>query len=104
MSGWVLGCWIAVASLVMVFFTYRGCMTIIEIEEVLPRWAKQHGFRIIRQEAPIFHQGPFPRNQYRPVYFVTVEDQQQRQKSGWVRLGWWYVVGFKENVEVRWGD
>lgn len=88
----------------MVFFTYVACRTIFQMNEVLPRWAKQRGFRIIHSELRTFFQGPFITSRYRPVYYVTVEDQQKRQKKGWVRLGWWYIVGFREKIEERWEE
>jgi hypothetical protein len=78
--------------------------TLFQIEEVLPRWAKQHGFRIIRRELRTFFQGPFFLNKYKPVYYLTVEDQEQRQRTGWIRLGCWFIIGFIEKIEVQWED
>lgn len=96
--------WLTSAALALVFFTYLSCQTIFQMEEVLPRWAKQRGFRIIHSEVRTFFQGPFFTNRFRPVYYITIEDQQKRQKIGWVRLGWWYVVGFRENIEELWDE
>lgn len=104
MRNWVVILLVSGAALAMVFFTYVVCRTIVQVSEVLPRWAKQQGFRIIYSEARTFFQGPFSTNRYRPVYYVTVEDQQKRQKKGWVRLGWWYIVGFREMIEERWEE
>jgi hypothetical protein len=92
------------AALALVVFTYLSCRTIFQMEEFLQRWAKQRGFRIIHREVRTFFQGPFFTNRFRPVYYITIEDQQQRQKKGWVRLGWWYVVGFRETIEERWDE
>src|SRR5262249_25970888 len=104
MPQWAVGLLLAGASLAMIFFTYIVCKTIFQMEEVLPRWAKQHGFRIIHKEARTFFQGPFFLHRYRPVYYIIVEDRQQKQKKGWIRLGWWYIIGFREFIEVRWED
>ena len=91
-------------SLVLVLFTYLGLTTILRMEKVLPRWAKENGLRIVHKDARTFFQGPFIQSSWRPVYYITIEDQEHKQKSGWVRLGWWYMVGFKEHIEVRWED
>lgn len=104
MERWALALLVAGLSFLMIFFTYFMCVTILKMEEVLPRWASQHGFRIVRSEARTFFQGPFFSNRYAAVYRITVEDQEKRQKNGWIRLGLWYIVGFQENIDVRWDD
>src|SRR5262245_47230471 len=104
MAHWAVGLLVAAAALAMIVFTYFACKTIFRMEEVLPRWARQHGYHIIHCEARRYFQGPLSLNKYRPVYYVTVEDQQKRQKKGWVRLGWWYIVGFREKIDVRWEE
>ena len=91
-------------AVLAIFFTYFVCATILKMEAVLPRWAQQHGFRIVRREPRRFFQGPFCVNRYAPVYHITVEDQEKRQKRGWIRLGLWYIVGFHERIEVRWDE
>ena len=102
MAPWELALLVGGLSLLTVLFTYRLCQTVFRIQEILPRWAKEHGYRIVRQELRTFFQGPFFPDRYRPVYYLTVEDQQRRRRTGWVRLGWWYIIGFKEHIEVRW--
>ena len=49
-----LGLLVAGASLLLVFVTYFMCQTFWQMEEVLTRWATQHGFRIIRREPRLF--------------------------------------------------
>src|SRR3954469_21359654 len=104
LADWQIGLLAGGLSVGAVFLTYRLCQTVYETEGVLPRWARQQGYRIIRQEIRYYSHGPFPQNRYRPVMYVSVEDPQGRRKKGWVRLGWWYVVGFHEHIEVRWED
>src|SRR4051794_23581743 len=104
LADWQIGLLAAGLSVLAGFFTYRLCQTVYEIEGVLPRWARQQGYRIVRQEIRYYAHGPFPQNRYRPVFYMTVEDPQGRQKRGWVRLGWWYGIGFREHIEVRWED
>lgn len=89
MDTWAIALLVTMAATAMVFFTYVGCRTFIVVGEVLPRWAKQRGFRIIHSEARTYFQGPFSQSSYTPVYYVTVEDQKGRQRKVWVRLGWW---------------
>jgi hypothetical protein len=104
MTNWEIALLVGSLSLLTILVTYKFCQTVFQIEDILPRWAKQHGYRIVRQEPRTFFQGPFSTNRYRPVYYVTVEDQQRRQKRGWVRLGWWFIIGFREHIEVRWEE
>jgi hypothetical protein len=105
METWLVVLLVTGAAVGMVGFTYVLCTTMLQSEEALQRWVTQNGFRLIRREQRFFFQGPFSLgypNQYRCVYFVTIEDDNQQRKTGWVRVGWWYIVGFKENVQVRW--
>jgi len=97
---------VSVASLVVTFLGYRLCTTMAQIDDVLPRWAKERGFRIVHKEARIFFRGPFFSlfSNASPVYYVTLEDEQHQQRNAWIRLGWWYFVGFRERIEVIWDD
>ncbi len=104
MPTWAIGLLVAGASVAMIFFTILVCRTMFEIADVLPRWAKQHGFRIIHSEPRTIFQGPFSTNRYTPVYHITVEDQHHKQKKAWIRLGTWYIIGFREFIEVHWEE
>jgi hypothetical protein len=104
MINWQIGILVTAASIAMIFFTVRVCKVIFSLDKMLPHWAEQQRLRIVRKETDPFSSGPFPRNRYALDYRVTVEDEEHRQKTGWVRLGSWYIVGFRENVEVRWDD
>lgn len=92
------------ASLAMVFFTWNGCRTIFEIDGALPRWATQRGLRIIHSDARTLFQGPFFPSRYKVVFYVTVVDQQDRVKKGWISLGRWSPFGFREQIEERWQE
>ncbi|HEV3080979.1 MAG TPA: hypothetical protein VGY66_14445 [Gemmataceae bacterium] len=104
MATWAIGLLVACASLLMIFFTYFACQTVFQIEESLTSWARQHGYRIIAKEGRQYFVGPFKINKYRPTYYITVEDRQGQQKKGWIRLGTWYIVGFKERIRVLWEE
>lgn len=104
MKAAIIGLAVAVASLVMILFGYRMCTTVAQIEDVLPRWAREHDFRIVHEESRTFFQGPYVPCGFRLVYYVTVEDKQRRHRTAWVCLGWWYLVGFMEFIEVRWDE
>jgi len=101
---WLSNVGIVGLSLLGILFTYCVCVTAARMGQVLPRWARQNGFRIVHSETRTFFQGPFFVNRYAPIYRITVEDHDGRQKKGWVRIGDWYFVGFRENVEVRWDE
>jgi hypothetical protein len=104
MATWAVGLLLAGVSILMVFFTYFGCQAFFQIEESLTRWARHHGYRIIAKEWRTYFVGPFKINKYRPTYYITVEDGQGHYRKGWIRLGTWYFVGFKERIRVRWED
>lgn len=101
MPSWAVAVLLTGASLGMIFFAYAVCATILRNEAVLSRWAKENSFRIIRRQALGGFQRP---HVLFPAYHVTIEDQQKRRRSGCVRLGFWYLVGFKELIYVRWED
>lgn len=92
------------ASVGMVFFTWNVCRVTFEIDDALPRWAMQRGFRIIRSDARTLFQGPFSLSRYKVVFYVTVVDQQDRVKKGWISLGRWSSFGFREHIEERWEE
>lgn len=104
MAAWAIGLLVASASLLMVFLTYFACQTIFQIEESLANWARLNGYRIISKQDRQFFTGPFKINRYCPTCYITVEDRQGERKRGWVRLGTWYIVGFKEHIEVVWEE
>lgn len=92
------------ASVGMVFFTWNVCLVTFEIDDALPRWAMQRGFRIIHSDARPLIQGPFFRGSSKVVFYVTVVDQQDRVKKGWISLGRWSPFGFREQIEERWKE
>jgi hypothetical protein len=109
MENWRIGL-IALGSLlgalVAIFFCYQVATTFARIEESFEDWATKHGYRVIRRE-PLdrLSKPPFSSyGQYMTTYFIVVEDKQRRLKTGWIRLGPWYIVGFSEKIEVRWND
>lgn len=102
MKGVFIGLLLAIGSLLMILFAYASMTSIAKIEDALTRWAKKNDLRIVHKETRTFFQGPFFLDRYRPVYYLTVEDQQHRRRKAWIRLGWWYFIGFKECVEVIW--
>ncbi len=81
MTKWELGLLIAGLTLLTILFTYLVCRTTLQLEEIMLRWSKENGYRIIQRESRYVFQGPFSTNRYRPVYYVTVEDQQGNQKK-----------------------
>ena len=72
--------------------------------ELLEEWARRHRYHILRQEYCYFFKGPFfwssSKNQV--VYYVTIEDRDGRQRTGWVRCGGFFFGLFSDNVEVSW--
>jgi hypothetical protein len=71
---------------------------------LLEQWARRHGYRILSQEYCYFFKGPFfwTSSKDQVVYYVTVEDEEGRQRKGWVRCGGYFLGLLSDNVEVRW--
>ena len=59
-------------SLALVLFTYLGLTTILRMEKVLPRWAKENGLRIVHKDARTFFQGPFIPVSYTHLTLPTI--------------------------------
>src|SRR5262245_8247254 len=89
----------AVAVILIVFHFTRS-------DSLLQRWAKQNGFRIVREEYCWFSKGPFfwTSSRGQTVYYVTVEDKDGVRRNGWVRCGGLFLGLFSDKVEVRWDD
>jgi len=73
---------------------------------ILQDWADVNGLQILRKEFRYFRQGPFwwRTGNGRVVYFVTVRDEQGRQRSGWVRCGSWLGGLLSDKADVIWKD
>lgn len=73
------------------------------VPELLERWAAENGLRIIKKERRDFFKGPFfwTSNNNQSVYRLDVEDAKGRPKSGWARVGS-YWLPFGKKVEIRW--
>ena len=50
MNPWTIAPLLVGLSLLMIVFTYCACVTIVKMDQILPRWARQHSFRIIHSE------------------------------------------------------
>src|SRR5262245_14678068 len=73
---------------------------------LLDRWAAEHGYEVLRAEYRSFFKGPFFWNSSKgqTVYRVTIEDEDGRVLSGWVRCGGWWLGLMSDHVEVRWDE
>lgn len=90
---------IAIVLCITIFVFYR--LGIRKHNQVLQKWASDNNFRLLHFERCFFTGGfsllTTSRNQ--TVYFVKVQDHENRERSGWVRVG-----GFMggDNTEVKW--
>jgi hypothetical protein len=75
-------------------------------EAILQRWADQNGFHIIDRRPRLWFKGPFfwTTSRSQVVYSVTVEDNQGRRRTGWVRCGGWFFGLLSDHVDVRWDN
>jgi hypothetical protein len=75
-------------------------------KSLLEGWATKNGLEIVNRDYCWFYKGPFiwtsSRNQ--SVFRVTARDKQGNLRSGWVRLGGWFLGLSSDRVEVRWDN
>lgn len=71
---------------------------------LLHQWAEQNGYRIVRQEYRTFFRGPFfwSSSKGQTVFYVVVENSAGARRSGYVRVGGWWLGLLSDRVEVRW--
>ncbi len=70
---------------------------------LLQRWADSNGYRLLEQRYRYFFRGPFFWSaSAQMVYRVVVEDRTGHRRSGWVRLGSFWLGIFSDEVAVRW--
>ena len=73
---------------------------------ILQEWADDNGYQLLQAEYRWFRKGPFfwTSSRGQVVYYVTVLDQQGRERKGWVRSGSWWLGLFSNKVEARWDE
>ena len=81
-------------------------MSIPELERLLDRWAERTGYRIIDADYRNVFRGPFfwTTSKGQTVYRVTIQDENGRTRSGWVRCGGWWFGLWSDHVEARWDE
>jgi hypothetical protein len=69
----------------------------------MKRWAKENGYRLVRQDYRPVLRGPFfgTTSLNQMVFRITVRDEQGGSKTGWLCIGtyWWPSV---DQIEVFW--
>ncbi len=75
-------------------------------QTLLERWARESGLRVVSREYRWFFKGPFfwTSSRGQTVYYVTVEDDAGRRRTGWVRCGGWFLGLLSDHVDVAWED
>jgi hypothetical protein len=73
-------------------------------DEILIRWAKRHGYRIIRAELKSYLTGSFnpPSTRGQTVYRVVIEDRSGEKRTGWVRCGSGWLGVISDKSEAWW--
>lgn len=74
---------------------------------LLHRWASRNRFKLVEyHERTLMESAPFSfwTSHRRPNFFVRVLDENQRQRTGWVRIGTATssIWGNPDAVEVKW--
>ena len=75
-------------------------------ETIIDRWARANGFRVLNVEQRFVRTGPFffRHGKGQTIYHVTVQDAQDRARSGYVRCGGWFAGLLSDAAAVEWDD
>ncbi len=92
------------AAAVIVWFRYDIRRRHRRSDEILIRWARRHGYRIIRAELRSYLTGSFnpPSMRGQTVYRVVVEDRSGEKRTGWVRCGSGLLGLISDKAEAWW--
>ncbi|MBF6613754.1 MAG: hypothetical protein IVW55_11565 [Chloroflexi bacterium] len=71
---------------------------------MLQEWASRNGYSLLRYNNAYFFRGPFfwTSSKGQVVYRVVVADGAGNTRSGWVRLGSWWLGLLSDEAEARW--
>ncbi len=88
---------IAVAALSLVWRSRRSLA-------MLQEWAARNGYSLLQYNNSYFFRGPFfwTSSKGQVVYRVVVSDGMGNTRSGWVRLGSWWLGLLSDEAEARW--
>ena len=76
----------------------------IQIPRLLKKWAAENGFLIVSWEYRGFFTGPFflSNSGAREICYVSIQDNEGRHRSAWLRCGGGLPWLPSSTVEVRW--
>jgi hypothetical protein len=89
---------IMIASIASIAWTRQRVTTL------LARWAAANGYQVRQSEPRYLRCGPYfwRRSRSQVVYHVTVTDPRGWPRSGYVRLGGWFLGLLSDHVDVTW--
>ena len=73
---------------------------------ILDQWAEDNGYRIVHRERRLLFRGPFwwRTAEGQEVFRVIVQDDEGRERAGYVRCGGWFLGLFSDAATVKWDD
>ncbi|HKB39202.1 MAG TPA: hypothetical protein VKD72_22380 [Gemmataceae bacterium] len=73
-------------------------------DQMLRDWAGREGYQLLSASQCWFWRGPywFRTTKSQMVYRVTVRDQYGEVRSGYARLGGWFLGMWSDEVDVTW--
>jgi len=95
-AGFVLSIGLLIALAVYWITVWSESLTALE------GWSKKKGYRIVRRSYRTLFRGPYfwmPTTY--TVFYVTVEDQDGRERNGWVCCGDQFLGPADENVPIE---
>lgn len=75
-------------------------------KNVLEQWASQNGYTILSRQRKTFLRGPyfFTTSKGQEVYYITVQDAAGNSRSGYFKVGGFFMGMMSDNVDVTWDN
>ena len=79
-------------------------LNIDQADRKLYRWAERNGLQLVSHGSRTFHRGPYflRSTNVQVVYRITAKDGTGRTRSGYVRLGGWWLGLASDAADATW--
>jgi hypothetical protein len=70
---------------------------------LLKKWAKEHGFELVRMDQKKLYLSPFPfPSKHQEIFHIRVRDNKGRERTGWAKCGGFWLGFLVDKIEVEW--
>lgn len=100
--------WLAVAGLIILWVTIAGSPLYFLADQRLEEWAQSNNFQILQKK---YYYDSFMYTPFRwstggfvGIYYVSIEEENRNQRTGWVCFGNWYAGLWSNKIRVIWEE